>query len=778
MPRTSGTLHIDGLHEPVEILHDHWGIPHIYAGNLPDLLFSQGFVHAQDRLFQMDFNRRLVAGRLAEVMGPVAAPVDRWIRTLGLRRAADQEPGLLDQDMQSLLEAYVAGINAYISRRRFPIEFTILGYQPEKWTVVDSLSWPKLMSWGLSENWETEILRQQLIEHLGPELESDLEVEENPPGPYILGLEGDDFTSIKFDDRARRLMGPTTRDGVGSNSWAVTGFRTEGGKPLLANDMHLGLDTPAIWYENHLSGGGLNVTGVSFPGIPLVIVGHNEQVAWGFTAGLADIQDLYIEHIRREADGKVQVEYAGGWYNAEVRKEEIRVKGEESITEEVIITRHGPIINNLVTDYKNHQSLAMRWTSHQPGKTFLALLGVNRAASCQELREALREWAEPVVNCVFADTQGNIAYILSGRIPVRARGDGRIPVPGWTDEYEWTGTIPFDELPQLFNPLEAKIVTANNHIADRSYPYVLGQDYVLADRAQRIHELIDQRDRVDLATMQQMQFDQISVSAREIAPYLGRLEVEDEDLKQVVGFLSAWDGHIDTSSPAATVFEYFMHRVIPFTLENKLSELTPGYAGQGPNSTLAPGNMIGFRSWEWFQKILAVPNSPWFDQGNGETRDDVLRKALRQTVDELIKRFGPDPKEWRWGKAHLITFGHILGQAKPLKAFFDRGPYPVGGDGTTVFAVSAFPPEENGKTKIGPPFRFLADLSDLDHTLGLLAPGQSGNPASLHYDDQLLGWFNGGYHTMLFARADVEHQIEARLNLLPGQGRLAQPAQS
>ena len=505
LPQTAGTLRLPGLEAAVEVVRDRWGVPHIYAESTHDLMVAQGFVHAQDRLWQMDFQRRLVAGRLAEVLGAVAAPVDRWFRTIGMRRVAEQEVSLIDAGVRADLEAYAAGVSSRIARGRLPVEFTLLRYRPEPWTVADTLSWIKMMSWDLSVNWETELLRARLIARLGPERAAELEPEYFACWPRVVppGVEYSAIGSaaLRRAGAARPLAGPSAREGLGSNNWALAGSRTTTGAPILANDMHLQMGMPCIWYENHLAGGDLDVTGVTFPGIPGVISGHNGHVAWGFTNGFPDVQDLYVERLRRTDDGRVQYEYRGEWLDAQVVREEIRVKGGGTVVEQVVITRHGPIINGLAPDLAGEQPLALRWTSLEPDRMVEGLHGMSRAKNCLEFREALRDWTAPVQNTVYADTEGNIAYSFPGKVPIRARGDGRVPVPGWTGEYEWTGYIPYEELPHLYNPPQGYIATANNRVVDEAYPYHIGLEHCTGDRAQRIVELIEARDKVDLSSI-------------------------------------------------------------------------------------------------------------------------------------------------------------------------------------------------------------------------------------------------------------------------------------
>jgi penicillin amidase len=771
LAKTQGTLQVPGLQAPVEIIRDKWGVPHIYAANSHDLMLAQGFVHAQDRFWQMDFQRRLVAGRLSEVMGAVTVPVDRWMRILGMRKVAEKEVSMISSDARANIEAYASGVNACINRGRLPVEFSLLRYKPDRWAVADSLSWVKMMSWSLSVNWETEILRAQLIARLGPEKAAELEPDYFERWPTIVPP-GVDYSTIggaalMRAEAARPFTGHAAGDGLGSNNWVLAGSHTATGAPLLANDMHLLISVPAIWYENHLVGGDLNVTGVTFPGIPGVVAGHNEHVAWGFTNGFPDVQDLYMEHLRRTDDGRVQYEHKGEWLDARLVREEIRVKGGETVVEEVVMTPHGPVINQLAPDFTGEQPLAMRWTSLEPDTMILALEGMNRARSCLEFRETLRHWAAPVQNIVYADTAGNIGYSFPGKVPIRAKGDGRVPVPGWTGDYEWTGYIPFEELPHMYNPPQGYVVTANNRVTDDKYPHFLSRDYAIADRAQRITELIKARDKIDPAYIKHMQFDQTSPTAQVVAGYLGQLRVEDPELAPVVEIMKNWNGELAPDSAAAAIYEVFVRRMINLMLSGKLGDLTSRYAGKGPIPILAEVSLFGHRALEWLQKTLAEPTSHWFDLGHSENRNDVMRLALRETVDFLSAKFGPKVDDWSWGKMHTLTYSHTLGRVKPLDRFFNRGPYPMGGDQTTIWATGSSYHDLKCESVIGPPFRFIADLSNLHHSLSLLAPGQSGQPGSKHYDDLAKSWFTGEYHTMLFERAEIEREAEGTLHLTP-----------
>ena len=759
LPKTTGSLHLPGLHAPVEIFRDKWAVPHIFGQNTEDVLFAQGFVHAQERLWQMDINRRVTAGRISEVLGEAALPVDRVMRTLGLRQVAEQEALLLGEPYLSELQAYCAGANVCIqySSKRLPLEFSLLGYTPEPWQVADIMAWNKLMSFTLSANWESELLRGRLISHLGAAKVTELEVFGSESWPVFMDLEPD--SPIQG---LHAFTGPGPGHGIGSNNWVIAPERSASGNALLANDMHLALSIPGIWFENHLCGGGLDITGVSLPGVPLVVAGHNQNIALGFTNGFTDVQDLYEEHLRQAEGGGLEYEYKGDWLPVETRHEQIHIKGGVSVVEEVLRTHHGPIINILLDKDDSEPPMALRWTAFEPETTVQALYHMARASNCYEFRQALRTWSGPLQNTVYADTQGNIAYSLPGRIPLRAQGDGSIPSPGWSGTHEWLGCIPFEELPHVFNPPQGYIVTANNRVVGPEYKYFLSRDYVYGDRAQRITELITAREKVDIAYIQRMHFDQLSPTARTLARYVGQLTKVDPELDGIIDQMRKWDGTLAVDSPAAALHEVLIRQVLTLIVRGKLGKYAPNYRGKSPITGL-----WGSHSWERLVKQLEETDSSWFDLGSGENRDDLLKKALLQAIDILKKELGPDPCTWAWGKLHKLTFGHILARRQILAQTFDRGPYPIGGDGSTIWATTSNDYDLANASVIGPPFRFIADLGDLDHTLGLLAPGQSGHPGSPHYDDGIRDWFEAGYHVMLFNRQEIERAAKEKLTLMP-----------
>lgn len=403
-----------------------------------------------------------------------------------------------------------------------------------------------------------------------------------------------------------------------------------------------------------------------------------------------------------------------------------------------------------------------------------ALRAMNRALTCDEFRAALHGWATPTQNVVYADTQGDIAYTYAGRIPVRARGEGRVPVPGWDGEHEWIGYVPFDELPHLRNPAQGFVASANNRVAD-AFPYFLGSEFAPGDRAQRIVELLSSQSMADVPFFQKMQQEQISPTMQTIAGYLGDLRPADPELAAAVQAVRRWDGRLTSDSPAAAICEVFGRVLMQVILLQKLGasdadrDLVMRYLGKGPTPLLAENSLMGFRAWEWLLHILALPHSAWFDLGSGERRDDTMLIALRQTLAYLRQHLGaagPDLCNWAWGRLHTLTFSHLAGRVPALAQHFNRGPFPVGGDGNTIWATGNGLTPDASTAVVGPPFRFIADLGDLTHCWGCLVPGNSGRPDSPHYDDQIHAWFAGEYHPMLYAREDVEQEAVARLRLM------------
>jgi penicillin amidase len=782
LPKTNGTLRLAELHEPVEIVTDRYGVPHIYAYNEDDLYLAQGYVHAQHRLWQMEFNRRLASGRLAELFGEVALEADRFTRRLGMHRAAAAGVRTLSPHGTRILDAYARGVNAFMSnhRNRLPIEFTLLRLNPEPWQPADTMQWSKMMGWSLGGNWETEIVRARLIAKLGPERAAKLETGYDPTHPLIIppgvAYQGANLGILEQYADLKQLSGFGLLGG--SNNWVVDGTMTTTGAPILCNDPHLGQAVPSIWFECHLTAGDIDVVGASFPGVPGIIIGHNRYVAWGVTNAVSDVEDLYIEKFNPQNPN--QYEFMGKWEEAQVYHEEIKVRGRrEPVVEKVRVTRHGPILTTLTgsTSAQNNGQgeelpLALRWTGLEHNDIVSWIGKAALATDIYEFREALRHWDVPAQNFVFADIHGNIGYLMAGAIPTRAKGQALLPMPGWTGEYEWTGLIPFEELPQITNPPQHFIVTANNRVVDDSYPYYITHEWLNGYRAQRIRDLLTSRGKLSLSDMAAIQADQYSIPAEQIVPYMLSVAPRTRLALQAQEILRAWNRVLSPDSAGAAIYVTFLRKLEHLIFSAVLGdeeELLKGYLGVG-TTLLALTNGYSSRDKPLIIRLLKERDDSWFASSvmpNGpRTWQSALLSAFEAAIDELSEKLGNDPARWQYGKIHKMTYVHMLGLVKPLDKLFNRGPYPAGGDIDTV-NMGAVSPAQPETVITVPSFRQIANLADLSASLSIHAPGQSGQPASKHYDDFIKLWRNGEYHPMLFDHEMIDENAAGKLRMVP-----------
>lgn len=784
LPRTSGTLPLPGLQAPVKVIRDHWGVPHIYASTSEDLFMAQGYVHAQDRLWQMEFQRRAASGQLAELFGAVALDSDRFVRVLGFRRVAEREVASLDDETRRLAEAYVRGVNAFIEQHagNLPIEFTVLRLRPHPWTVADVLVWGRMMALQLSRNWREELVRARLIAAVGVERAATLEPHYPddhpivvPPGAHYTPTLGQ--SAMERADAAARFFPDGA--GQGSNSWAVAAHRTAGGGPMLASDPHLAITMPSLWYENHLSGGDFHVTGASIPGTPGVVIGHNEHIAWGLTNSGNDVQDLYLEKFDPTDPTGLRYEYQGQWETAELVREEIVVRGQrEVVIEEVRITRHGPVINALTPERAQsgsngealhaEQPLALRWTALEPSRLMRAVFRLNRAHDWESFREALADWTVPPQNFTYADVEGNIGYALGGDIPLRARGDGRLPVPGWTGEYEWVGMIPHAELPHVLNPSEGFVVTANNRIVGDAYPYPFPAEWLNGYRAERIRQLIEQTPRHDAESFARIHADVRSLPGLELAALAGRLPADEPLAQQARDALAAWNGELSADSIGGTIYSRLRERLLSTVYADAAAafDLT---VGLGAFATL-PGRDMAHRTFPRLLRRLIERDDQFF---GGRTADAILTAAWNATLAELRAELGDDVTTWRYGRLHTLTIRHPLGSLPALATIFNRGPFPTGGDLDTV-NMGYLPREFAGPPfYIAPSYRQICDTSDWDRSQSIQPTGQSGHPGSRHYSDFVQPWLNVQYHPMPWSRSRVEEVAANRMTLQPAEEQAA-----
>lgn len=743
LPVIKGEIMLDGLEKPVNVWRDQSGVPHIVAETERDLYIAQGFVTAQDRMFQMDLSRRQASGQLSEVVGAIAIDRDKFFRTFSLRRAAEASWDVYSAESKQVLEWYAEGVNNYIRQakasNRLPIEFTILGYEPTEWTPIDSLSIGKFMAYDLGGKWEGQVFRYHMLQQLPAETAESLFPTYPEDGATIIQAIKEHPIDLSGLVKVAVLPDPFN----GSNNWVVSGEKSASGKPMLANDPHLGINLPSIWYETHLHAGDLNVSGVIFAGVPGIILGHNEQIAWGVTNLGPDVQDLYIE--KRNPNNSVEFEYMGKWEPAEVFVEEIKVKGESSVIYKVLVTRHGPIISEFAEDDQQETALAMKWTALEPTTELEAVQRFAKARNWDEFKHALEFFHAPAQNFVFASVDGTIAYRANGKIPIRKNGNGLLPVPGWTDEYEWEGFVPWDELPTVVNPKEGYIATANNKVVGDQYPYHITDSWAQPYRQTRIQQLLESKEVLSIEDLQKLQFDFHNLQAEEhLAGLIATVE-QDTSLrdidKETLKLLKDWNKENDPTLAAPLAFELWMLRFDDVLFRPEVSPEMMGFF-----------DSKGIVKDELIRKGLQGKADPLIDGKGGF--ENLAVQAFKLAVDHAASLQGQKPSKWQWGKYHQVQFAHTLGSQKPLNLLFNAKPVAIGGGRVTVGAMGWN--NTTGKVTHGAPWRTVVDLDTPMIAYSVVGPGQSGHVLSQWYKDQIDDWTTGKYHITSTSTTDYE----------------------
>ncbi len=831
-PTMDGEAVLSGLDAPVTVNRDERGVPDIYADDALDLFKAQGYVHAQDRFFEMDLRRHITAGRLSELVGPTGLDTDKVIRTLGWRRVAEKSLPMLSAPTRRYLQAYADGVNAYLRGKQanpsqVAVEYAILGqrvpsYRIEDWGPIDSLAWLQAMAWDLKGNYSDELTRARLagsmsqaqIAQIFPAFPADRSpivargrsasgASSPLPGAYRSGANAAAPTLAEADrrpdvqaayasvqrafDAVPSLLG--TGDGVGSNSWVVAGSRTTTGKPILANDPHLAVGIPGIWYQ-----GGLHcrvvsaecpfdVSGFSFAGLPGIVIGHNARVAWGMTNLGPDVTDFYLERVQGQTTLR-----DGSWVPLDVRTETIKVPGQADRKITVRSTRHGPILSDVVPSVSALASTApvpgsadadradyavsLAWTGLEPSRVADAIMGFNTARDFTEFRSAAELFAVPAQNLVYADVEGHIGYQAPGRIPIRAAAlagarPGAWPAPGWTSSYDWSGTVPFDQLPSVLDPSEGFIVAANQQASAEPLPFLTG-DWDPGLRSQRIRDLIEAKDKLSPADMVGIQADTRATWAQPLVKSLLTVDLDNSFAKEGQELLRGWDltnpadedPADEDDAAAAAFFNVVWDNLVRLTFDD---ELPAGLQSSG-----------GSRWAASLTALLAQPKSGWWDDKLTPTlvegRDEILKQAMVNARLELTERLGKEPKDWRWGDLHRLTLTHKVlgGSTVPgvVRALVNVGPIHLGGGGTEVNALG-WDAAKGYDVNWGPSMRMVVDLAALDRSLWQNQTGQSGHPSHDNYADQVDDWVAVRLHPWPFGEQAVSANAEDTLTLKP-----------
>jgi penicillin amidase len=753
LPRYRGEVALRGLQSEVKVIWQSGGIPHVFAGSEEDLFFAQGYLHAQERLWQMDLNRRFLSGRLAEILGRFAIPwqevtsqlrghdsvdADFFMRLIGIRQSAIESLTVLSDADRRRLDAYCDGVNRYIDERgrRLPLEFRLLRYMPDPWRAEDILTISKGFAFLLGLALFTRLNAIGIAARLAgdPEKIHDL----------YPALHDSDCTITRATwDAARNLWRFTAgmlsanhwvSAGHGSNAWVIAADRSQSGETILCNDPHLRLMAPPVWYLMHLQAAtapgqsdGYEVWGASIPGCPGIQIGHNRWIAWGITAAVCDDVEIYREQVHRIEPDRYR--FDGRWLLMDRRRERIRVRGNGLIDKSVRSTRHGPVISDFAGQPSAPEVLSLRWTAHDLGEDFRSLYDLNRARNWDEFLNALSYLSAPTLNFVYADRLGNIGYSLAGKIPLRSGAPSVLPREGWRADNEWRGFVPFNDLPRLFNPTGGAIANANNRIVDGGFNHYLSVFFEPSYRVRRIHQLLAARPTHSTADMEAAQTDQISLHAKELIASL-HLELaaigrDETELRAAADQLLQWDGYCGSDSVAASIFHAFHHHLLKALLVPILSEEFFIAYVEVFNQSITP-----------VDKILTNPASPWF---TGRSRGALVREALATACAELTRALGSDLSRWQWGKLHRLTMDHVFSRAYLVGSLFSLGPFPSGGDNFTV-SLGFYRHSRPYQHTVGPAMRMIVEAGQNLRSKFILSPGQSGHVFSQHFSDQIARW--------------------------------------
>ncbi len=761
IPDYNKSLHITGLTEEVTVLRDSFGIPHIYAENEKDLYLATGFVMAQDRLWQMDLLRRVTQGRLSEILGKEQINTDLLLRALRMQEKSEKIFKILKPEFILSLEAFAEGMNQYMENYPLPPEFKVLGYKPEPWKPVHSINLIGYMSWDLTSGWGIESLLNQLKNELNAEQIKDLIPDMK--NHEIAIFPDFNLPQINIDETLLGASKNLENLGIeifsGSNNWAVSGRKSKTGNPLLANDMHLGLFAPGIWYQIHQNvEGKLNVTGLALPGQPLIIAGHNDSIAWGMTNVMVDDLDFYAETLN---DDSTKYMLDGEWKNLRIENEIIKTKEGEDFNVILKFTHRGPLVNRFKKS--DETALSIHWIGNEMSNEIRSLYLLNRANNWTDFRDAVKTFKAVSQNIVYADAAGNIGLQTCAGVPMRA-GSGIHVYPGETSKYDWTGLVPFEELPFEFNPKRGYVSSANNKTAPENYPHYISRWFVPPNRINRIREMLEEKEKLGIDDFQKMHSDFKSKKAEKIVPeFLTALQTETNwNETETIAFemLKNWDFVLSLESQAASIFEILYRKTLENFIKDDVSE---NYFVALKGQRMLLENLM--------LNILSEKTSLWIDDKNTpqtETFDDIVIRSFKETVTDLTAEMGVNTNDWHWGNIHTFTLNHPLGVVSVLDKLLglNKGPFEVGGSFHTVCPYS-YSYNNLYKTNHGASHRHIFDVSNWDASKTVIPTGTSGIPASNFYLDQTEMYINNKYHADPFSKNEVQNAAKFEMKLLP-----------
>lgn len=786
LPDYDGSIAVEGISSEARVLRDSFAVPMIIAQNDEDAAYTLGYVHAQDRLFQMDIARRAGEGRLSEILGSKTIPFDRMFRTIGVYKNVKENYSLLNPLSRKILEAYAKGVNQFIkdAEGKYPVEFDVLGYDPYTWLPEHSMVIAKLMGWELNISWWTDIAFALIVQKLGEYKTNELLPDFPQNAPTIIPDELKSFTSISTDfikvDRDFRKFTGFIGTHIGSNNWIVNGNKSISGKPIIANDPHLAFTAPGKWYFAIIRSNDWNVEGFTIPGLPAVVIGKNQNISWVMTNVMADDADFYIEQF--DSTGKNYL-LNGKWKSLTIVKDSFAVKDSSNYVFEIRKNHRGPVISDVHpynVFYTNAPpkttNISMRWTGLDFSDELFAALSINKAKDWNEFKEGLRYFTVPGQNFVYGDNKGNIGYICAVKLPIRRTSSPTLIYDGTTDAYDWKGFVPYEQMPKLFNPSQNYIASANNKTVE-SFPYHISNIWEPSSRIDRITELLTSKKLHSAKNFENYQMDFKSPYAAIVVPYIlnafKSAKVNDKNLKLALELFINWDFKLNAESQVPTIYTRFLHYLIKNTLEDELgSDLIKEYS------------FVANIPYRIILKFLEK-NSTFFDNIKTpavETKDDIIRKSLVDALNDLAKQLGSKIEYWQWGDVHKVSFKHMFsGTSGLLDNLINIGPFNIGGDGTTIFNTEySFHKmfENDGKILnelnsksyeniLGPSMRYIFDFADPEYLAFILPTGQSGNFMSDHYDDMSEMWLKGKYIKLPLNEEKFKVSVKHEMILLP-----------